>query len=193
MSRRKDVGAPTTAQLEAELERERYGRRYRSALRGTVCALAIVAMVAMLAAAGLPVLQMSGGVMAPTLETGEIVVVIRTEAIEPGDIAAFYSNNKLLVRRVIAGAGDWVDIDAAGNVTVNGAPLSEPYLTEKALGECGIELPCQVPEGRLFVMGDRRGTAVDSRSPAVGYVSGEQILGRVGVRVWPLKRIAWFG
>lgn len=193
MSKRKKRRAPTVAQLEAELAHERYRRRYRSALRSTVCTLVTVAAIAVLAATlWLPVLQVYGSSMSPTLQSGEIVIAVRAEVFEPGDVIAFYSNNKLLVKRVICAAGDQVDIDESGNVFVNDVALSEPYLTEKALGECDIELPYQVPEGRLFVMGDQRTTSADSRNTAVGCVAQEQIVGKVKLRIWPLDRIEWF-
>lgn len=193
MSKREERRAPTIAQLEAELAHEEYRRRYRSALRSTVCTLVTVAAIAVLAATlWLPVLQVYGSSMSPALQSGEIVIAVRTEAFEPGDVVAFYSNNKLLVKRVICAAGDQVDIDESGNVFVNNAALSEPYLTEKALGECDIELPYQVPDGRLFVMGDQRTTSADSRNTAVGCVAQEQIVGKVKLRIWPLDRIEWF-
>lgn len=192
MNRAEGFDKPTVAQLEAEIGRWRYKRRYRAALWGTLGAILAAAAAVALAAARLPVLKISGDAMNPTLRSGEIVAVHRKESVRPGDIVAFYSGGKLLVKRVIGCAGDWVDIDDAGNVTVNGAPLDEPYLAEKALGACGIELPFRVPEGRWFVLGDDRATAADSRSPAVGCVAEEQILGRVALRVWPLERLNWF-
>ena len=125
--------------------------------------------------------------MEPTLVDGQFVVALKNDAFEPGDITAFYYNNKILIKRVVASAGDWVDIDAAGNVSVNGILLEEPYLQEKSLGECNIELPYQVPDGRVFVMGDDRAISLDSRTTAVGCISKEQVLGQVLFRVWPLN------
>lgn len=125
--------------------------------------------------------------MTPTLEDGDIVVSMKGSDFEPGDVIAFYYNNKILVKRVIAGPGDWVDIDKDGNVTVNGQALEEPYLQEKALGDCNIKLPYQVPDSRLFVMGDHRSVSVDSRNTAVGCVAQEQIVGRLVFRIWPLN------
>ena len=127
--------------------------------------------------------------MSPTLQDGEIIFTVKTSDFKPGDIAAFYYNNKILVKRIICGPGDWINIDEDGTVYVNDIRLEEPYLTEKALGECNIELPYQVPDGRYFVMGDHRSTSVDSRSTAVGCVAGEQIVGKIIFRIWPLDRM----
>ena len=179
---------PTVAQLEHELKRVRYQSRYGRVLRSTVFSLVVVAAVAVLVAVlFLPVLQIYGHSMTPTLEDGDIVVSIKGSDFEPGDVIAFYYNNKILVKRVIAGPGDWVDIDKDGNVTVNGQALEEPYLQEKALGDCNIKLPYQVPDSRLFVMGDHRSVSVDSRNTAVGCVAQEQIVGRLVFRIWPLS------
>lgn len=179
---------PTVSQLENELKRVRYQSRYGRVLRSTVFSLVVVAAVAVLVAVLLlPVLQIYGHSMTPTLEDGDIVVSIKGSDFEPGDVIAFYYNNKILVKRVIAGPGDWVDIDKDGNVTVNGQALEEPYLQEKALGDCNIKLPYQVPDSRLFVMGDHRSVSVDSRNTAVGCVAQEQIVGRLVFRIWPLN------
>lgn len=179
--------APTVAQLEQELKRETYRRRYNRVLRSTIYTLITVAAVAVLVATlFLPVLRIYGTSMTPTTTDGDIVVSVKGGSFERGDIIAFWLNNKILVKRVIGLPGEWVDIDEDGNVSVNGEPLDEPYLTEKALGECDIELPYQVPDGRLFVMGDHRSTSSDSRSGVVGCVAEEQIVGKLEFRVWPL-------
>ena len=136
----------------------------------------------------LPVLQLYGSSMSPTLEDGGIVFTVKTSNMEPGDIISFYYNNKILVKRVICGPGDWINIDADGTVYVNGTELDEPYITEKAFGDCNIELPYQVPDGRVFVMGDHRATSVDSRNTAVGCVAEEQIVGKVIFQVWPFHK-----
>ena len=178
----------TVDQLERELRRERHRRSYRSTLLSTVSALVIVAAVAVLVSMlALPVLQVVGESMTPLLHQGEIVIAPRGTAFQKGDVIAFYFNNKILVKRVIANAGEWVNIDADGNVFINDEPLEEPYITEKALGDCNITLPYQVPDGKIFVMGDHRSTSSDSRNTAVGCVAQEQIVGRVMLRVWPLS------
>ena len=178
---------PSLEQLTAELERVQYKRRYKRVLRSTVFTLVVVAAAAVLVATiWLPVLQIYGASMTPTLEEGDVVVSIKGADFAPGDLVAFYMGNKILVKRCIAGPGQWVNLDAEGNVFVDGKLLDEPYLTEKALGECDLEFPYQVPENRYFCLGDHRSTSVDSRSSAVGCVSDEQIVGKIVFRVWPL-------
>lgn len=180
---------PTAAQLQDELKRVKYKRRYRRVLKSTIYTLITVSAVAILIATlWLPVLQIYGSSMTPTLVDGEIIFSVKTSDYEPGDIIAFYYNNRILVKRVIGSPGDWVDIDEEGNVFVNDMPLDEPYVSEKALGECNIELPYQVPDARVFVMGDHRTTSVDSRHTTIGCVAEEQIVGRIIFRVWPLDR-----
>lgn len=181
---------PTAEEVEKELQRVYYKERYGKTLRSTVYALITVAAIAVLTATLLlPVLQIHGTSMAPTITDGELVISIKGSDYEKQDIVAFYYNNKILVKRVIANPGEWVDIDAYGNVTVNGERLVEPYLMDKALGECDIELPYQVPEGRVFVMGDHRSVSVDSRNSAVGCVSEEQVVGKLAFRIWPINKV----
>ena len=186
--RKKPVALPSLEQIEEERNRIRRGKNYWKALTSTVSVLVVVAALAVLVATLLmPVLQIYGSSMTPTLVDGDIVLSIKTSKFEPGDVVAFYYNNKILVKRVIAVSGDWVDITEDGDVYVNSKKLEEPYLEEKALGSCNIELPYQVPESRIFVMGDHRSVSVDSRNTAVGPVAEEQIVGRLEFRVWPLK------
>ena len=188
MSEEKRKELPELELLEAELERTRYKRKYGSVLRSTVFSLVVVAAVAVLVAVLLlPVLQISGTSMTDSLQDEDIVVALNSSGYETGDIIAFYFNNNILVKRVIAAAGDWVDIDEEGNVYVNEELLEEPYVTDKALGDCNITLPYQVPDGRCFVMGDHRATSIDSRNTAVGCVSNDMVIGKILVRVWPLE------
>ena len=179
---------PKLELLETELERERYKKRYGSVLRSTAFSLVVVAAVAVLIAMLLlPVLQINGTSMTDSLQDEDIVVALNTSGYKTGDIIAFYYNNYILVKRVIAAAGDWVDIDEEGNVYINEELLEEPYVTDKALGNCNIALPYQVPDGRCFVMGDHRATSIDSRNTAVGCVSNDMVIGRILIRVWPLE------
>jgi signal peptidase I len=187
--KRKQQDFPEAAQIEAELKRRSYRKRYRKTLRSTICTLITVAALAVLVATlWLPVLQIYGTSMAPTLNDGEVVVSLKSGTFNTGDVIAFYYNNKILVKRVIAGPGDWVDIKDDGTVYVNDVELDEPYVVEKALGDCNITLPYQVPESRVFVMGDHRSVSIDSRNTAVGCVSEEQIVGRLVMRLWPLSQ-----
>lgn len=190
MKKRDINDRPSVADLEAELDRLKYKRRYRSVLRSTIYTLVTVAAVAVLVATlWLPVLQIYGSSMTPTLEDGDVVISVKSGEYETGDVIAFYYNNKILVKRVIAGPGDWVDIAEDGTVFVNSVELDEPYVVDKALGDCNIELPYQVPESRIFVMGDHRSVSVDSRNTAVGCVAEEQIVGRLKFCVWPMESI----
>ena len=190
MKRKEKKPIPTTQELETELNRVRYKVRYRSVFRSTVYTLITVAAIAILVATlWLPVLRIYGSSMTPTLQDGDIIFTVKTSAFEKGDIISFYYNNKILVKRVIGRSGEWIDIDEDGTVYVNGEPLDEPYLAEKAFGDCNIELPYQVPDGKIFVMGDHRSTSVDSRNTSVGCVAQEQIVGKIVFRVWPIDRL----
>ena len=187
---KKPLEMPSAEVLEAVLKKERYRAKYMRVLRSTIFSLLVVAAVTVIVAVLLmPVLQISGTSMTDTLGDGDIVLALNTKEFKTGDVIAFYYNNSILIKRVIATAGDWVDIDEDGNVYVNDELLDEPYVTDKAFGECNIELPYQVPDGRCFLMGDHRATSIDSRNTAVGCVSSDLILGRLMLRVWPLKEL----
>lgn len=178
----------TTEQFEQELKAVRYRERYGRTLKSTIYMLITVAATAVLVATlWLPVFQVFGSSMTPTLQDGQIVISIKTDTFESGDIIAFYYNNKILVKRVVAESGQWVDIEDDGTVLVDNKTLDEPYLQEKAFGDCNITLPYQVPESRVFVMGDHRAISIDSRNTAVGCVAEEQIVGKLFFRVWPLR------
>ena len=186
--RKTAVNIPSIEQIESERDRLRYRSRYSRTLKSTIAVLVVVAALAVLIATlWMPVLRIYGTSMVPTLSDGQIVISVKTESFEPGDIAAFYLGNKLLIKRYIAGPGEWVNLDEAGNVYLNGEPLDEPYLTEKSFGQTDIELPYQVPDERYFLMGDNRDVSVDSRNTSVGCVAKEQIVGKVVFRIWPLR------
>ncbi len=187
VSEQHTIKRPPISVLKAELKRERYKRRYNSVLRSTIFTLVVVAAVAvLLATMFFPVIKTFGSSMTPTLQEGEIVITLKDHNFRQGDIVSFYYGNKLLVKRYIAGPGDWVDISIDGTVYVNGVELDEPYIEEKALGDCNIELPYQVPDGRYFMIGDHRSTSLDSRNTVVGCIDKDQIVGKVVFRIWPL-------
>ena len=186
----KEIRIPTLEQIEAELQKEQYKSRYGRVLRSTVFSLLVVAAVAVIIAVLVfPVLQISGTSMTETLQDKDIVVAMNSSDYTTGDVTAFYYNNNILVKRVIAVTGDWVDIDEDGNVFVNGEMLEEPYISEKAFGDCNITLPYQVPDEKVFVMGDHRATSIDSRNTAVGCIGSELVVGRILFRVWPLSEM----
>lgn len=186
--KKKKFEIPSQEQMEAEVKRLKYKSRYKKVLRSTFYTLTVVAAVAVLVATiWMPVLQIYGSSMDPTLNEGEIVVSIKGTNLNHGDLIAFYSGNKILVKRCIASPGQWVNIDRDGNVYVDNQLLDEPYLTEKSLGSANIEFPYQVPENRYFCMGDHRSVSVDSRHTEVGCISEEQIVGKIVFRVWPIS------
>ena len=187
MERKPAPAVPSVRQLEEELKREKYRGRYKRLLRGTVSTvLVVIAAAVLISNLLLPILRIYGSSMSPTLVNGNIVTALRGGSYERGDIVAFYYNDKILVKRIVGLPGEVIDIDEDGSVSVDGEPLDEPYLDEKALGECDIELPYQVPEGRYFVMGDNRSVSSDSRSSQVGCIVEEQVIGKLIFRLWPL-------
>lgn len=179
---------PNLSQLEAELDREAYKGKYKKTLRSTVSVLIVTAaVVVLLAFLIFPVFRIYGSSMSPTVNEGEIVVSLKGSRFECGDVIVLSFNNKLLVKRVIAGPGQWFDLDQDGNVYVDGILIDEPYLTDKAYGDCNISLPYQIPDGRYFVMGDNRSTSQDSRNSIVGCIAEEQIVGKALLRLWPFS------
>jgi signal peptidase I len=191
--KKKEVSLPTKKQVETERKRYRRQKAYNKALRGTVYVLTIVAAVAVLIATlVLPVLQIEGTSMEPTLHNGDIVLLMKTTRFERGDLCGFTWNNKLLIKRVIGVPGDWIEIDTDGTVYLNGEKLDEPYVEQKAFGECDLEFPFQVPAEQYFVIGDMRENSIDSRNTLIGCIPKDQIVGKVFFRLWPFKSIQFF-
>lgn len=181
---------PNLSQLEEELKRESYIWKYKKTLRSTISVLIVTAAaVVLLAFLIFPVFRIYGSSMSPTVNEGEIVVSLKGSRFECGDVIVLSFNNKLLVKRVIAGPGQWFDLDQDGNVYVDGELIDEPYLTDKAYGDCNISLPYQIPDGRYFVMGDNRSTSQDSRNSMVGCIAEEQIVGKALLRLWPFSKV----
>ena len=192
--KRWDMSLPELSLLQKELKRELYKRRFRRILRSSFNALIVVAAVAALIATMLlPVLQIAGTSMEPSLNDGDIVVLAKTDRLKCGDMCAFYFSNKILIKRVIGVPGDYIWINKEGAVFVNNVELVEPYVSEKSLGECDIEFPYQVPENYYFMMGDQRQTSIDSRSSVIGCIAEDQILGKILSKVWPLSELEWMG
>jgi len=191
--KKKEVSLPTKKQIETERKRYRRQKAYNKALGGTVYVLTIVAAVAVLIATlVLPVLQIEGTSMEPTLHNGDIVLLMKTTRFERGDLCGFTWNNKLLIKRVVGVPGDWIEIDTDGTVYLNGEKLDEPYVEKKAFGECDLEFPFQVPAEQYFVIGDMRESSIDSRNTLIGCIPKDQIVGKVFFRVWPFKSIQFF-
>ncbi len=180
---------PSPEALEEELAHENYKHKFRRTLRSTISVLIVTAaVVVLLAFLIFPVFRIYGSSMSPTINEGEIVVSVKGTSFSCGDVIVLSYNNKILVKRVIAAPGEWFDMDSDGNVYVDGRLIDEPYLYEKAYGDCNISLPYQIPEGRYFVMGDNRATSQDSRNSIVGCIADEQIIGRAVMRIWPIKK-----
>lgn len=187
MESKKKMDLPTAEQLEQELKRLKYRHSFAFTLRSTVASLIVVAAIAvMISTMIMPVLRVTGTSMTPTLQNDQVIICNKLAECQKGDVVAFYYNNKVLIKRVIGVAGDVIDISGDGVVSVNSEPLDEPYVSELALGECDIELPYQVPDNRIFVMGDHRSVSIDSRSTSVGCVAIENVIGKVLLRVYPI-------
>lgn len=184
---------PTREQIEKERKHYRWQQAYLKALNGTIRVLTMVAAVAaLIATLVLPVLQIEGTSMEPTLKNGDIVLLTNSTSLDRGDILGFAWNNKILIKRVIGIPGDWIEIDANGAVYRNGECLDEPYAEQISFGECDLEFPFQVPQEQYFVLGDMRESSIDSRNTLVGCVENEQIIGKIFFRIWPLSRISIF-
>jgi signal peptidase I len=193
LRKQREVSLPTKTQVETERKRYRRQKAHYKALRGTVYVLTIVAAIAVLISTLiLPVLQIEGTSMEPTLSNGDIVLLAKTSNFKRGELCGFTWNNKLLIKRVIGLPGDWLEIDSDGTIYLNGDKLDEPYVQQKALGECDLEFPFQVPQEQYFVIGDMRESSIDSRNTVIGCISKEQIVGKVFFRVWPFKNIQFF-
>ena len=188
----KKISIPSLDEIQRERKRIRREVYYRQSLRGTVSVLVVVAAVAVLIATlFLPILQISGDSMSPTLRHDEIVILLKTKDIERGDLIGFYYQGKILLKRVVALQEDEVAIDAEGTVYVNGELLEEPYVSDKSLGDCDLEFPYKVPGASYFVLGDQRSNSVDSRTSVIGTITREDIIGKVCIRVWPLSRFGF--
>ena len=189
----KRTALPTMDQIESERKRYRWQKAYMKALRGTISVLTYMAAVAaLIATLVLPVLQIEGTSMEPTLTSGDIVLLSKTTLFGRGEICGFSWNNKILIKRVIGIPGDWIEIDTDGTVYLNGEKLDEPYAQQIAFGECDLEFPFQVPQEQYFVLGDMRESSIDSRNTMIGCVEYDQIIGKIFFRIWPLKEMRLF-
>jgi len=185
-----DSSRPTAEQFGKELKRRVDEMEFRKIIISAAQTLAAFAAVAvLLSTLLLPVFSVHKNSMTPTLLDGELLIFSTVGEIKRGDIIAFHYNNQVLIKRVIATAGESVDINEDGVVYINEAPLSEPYINSQSLGECDLELPLMVPERQYFVMGDNRYISTDSRVGAIGTINSEHIVGKAILRIWPIPKI----
>lgn len=188
--KKKELQFPTSGQIEKAIAKEQYSRKYKKVLKSTLSSLIVVAAIAVLIATlALPVLQIQGSSMEPTLNDEEIVILIKTPNLKRGQLCCFSYQNKLLIKRIIGVPGDTILINEKGFVYVNDELLDEPYILDRALGECDIDFPFHVTENHYFILGDHRSTSIDSRSSVVGLVSSEQIVGKIFFRIWPFEKM----
>ena len=188
--KRKELEFPSSVQIEKAIAKEKYSRKYKKVLKSTLSSLIVVAAIAVLIATlALPVLQIQGSSMEPTLNDEEIVVLIKTSNLKRGQLCCFSYQNKLLIKRIIGVPGDSIMINEEGYVFVNNEPLDEPYILDRALGECDVDFPVHVTENHYFILGDHRSTSIDSRSSVIGLVESEQIIGKIFFRIWPFDSV----
>ncbi|MGN0243041.1 MAG: signal peptidase I [Lachnospiraceae bacterium] len=126
-----------------------------------------------------PIVRHYGNSMEPKISDHQMLLVLKTNKVSDGDIVAFYYNNKVLVRRVVASAGDEISMDVLGEVSVNGKKLEEPYVEKKSLGQCNTTFPFRVPVNSIFVLGDNRITSMDSRLQEIGAITKDRVIGKV--------------
>ncbi len=186
----KEIVFPSTKEIENAYKSEYYKVNFFNIVRSTIFILTVASAVAVLVAVLLlPVLRIYGKSMEGTLDDGNLVISVKSSNFKSGDVVAFYYNNNILVKRVIAQSGQWVDMDKSGNIYVNQVMIDEPYLKEKSYGQTNVEFPFQVPEGRIFVVGDNRANSIDSRNKTIGTISEEQVVGKLVFKIWPLSEI----
>ena len=158
---------------------------------GTVAAVALTAVIIFTFAVRLVLVD--GPSMRETLQHGDCLAVLNAPLCgtpEAGDIVILrkesFRDGAPIVKRIVATEGQTVDIDFdAGVVYVDGAALEEDYIRQPTYLEEGLEFPCTVPEGYVFVMGDNRNDSDASRDPDLGPVDTREILGQAVFLLYP--------